>query len=61
MRPAKRTKRLPVKLTLDPGVRANAELLPDVIDRGLSALVERLLQIEIGRHARRAKPKAEAS
>jgi hypothetical protein len=44
-----RTKRLPVKLTLDPAVRAEAERLPEVIDRGLSALVERLLRQEIDR------------
>jgi hypothetical protein len=45
----KRTKRLPVKLTLCPLVRAEAELLPEVVDRGLSALVERLLRLEIAR------------
>lgn len=44
-----RAKRLPVKLTLCPLVRAEAELLPEVIDRGLSALVERLLRLEIAR------------
>lgn len=43
---SKRPKRLPVKLTLCPLVRADAELLPEVIDRGLSALVERLLREE---------------
>jgi hypothetical protein len=52
-----RTKRLPVKLTLHPDVRAEAELLPEVIDRGLSALVERLLRNEIERHRAPAKSK----
>ena len=45
----KRPKRLPVKLTLCPLVREEAEALPEVIDRGLSALVERLLREEIKR------------
>jgi hypothetical protein len=42
-------KRRPVKLTIDPAVRAAAEELPEVVDRGLSALVERLLRREISR------------
>jgi hypothetical protein len=50
-----RTKRSPVKLTLDPVARAEAEALPEVIDRGLSAFVERLIREEI---ARRRKAKA---
>jgi hypothetical protein len=58
MQSRKRTKRLPVKLTLDPGVRAEAELLPEVIDRGLSALVERLLREETDRRRMPAKRKA---
>jgi hypothetical protein len=53
----KRTKRLPVKLTLDPAVRTQAERLPEVIDRSLSALVERLLRNEIERHRAPAKSK----
>jgi hypothetical protein len=43
----KRTKRLPGKMTIDPMVRAKAELLTEVIDRGLFALVERRLGEEI--------------
>jgi len=34
-------------MTIDPMVRAKAELLPEVIDRGLFALVERRLGEEI--------------
>ena len=40
-------KRLCVKMTIDPMVRANVECLPEVIDRGGAALVERLLREEI--------------
>ncbi|MCX6952625.1 MAG: hypothetical protein NTV51_10750 [Verrucomicrobia bacterium] len=49
MYPRRRNKRLPVKLTLDPTVRAEAALRPEVSARGLSALVERLLREEIVR------------
>jgi hypothetical protein len=49
MRLRRTNKRRPVKLTIDPTVRAAAEELPEVVDRGLSALVERLLRREIGR------------
>jgi hypothetical protein len=48
-------KRRPVKLTLDPVVRADAELLPEVVDRGLSALVERLLRKEVATRKKRLK------
>lgn len=58
MHPRKRTKRRPVKLTIDPAVRADAELLPEVIDRGLSALVEHLLRKEVARRRVRGKEKA---
>jgi hypothetical protein len=51
-------KRRPVKLTIDPVVRANAELLPEVIDRGLSALVERLLRKEVASRQTRLKGKS---
>jgi len=56
MRLRKTNKRLPVKLTIDPVVRSEAERLPEVVDRGLSALVERLLRKEIA--ARRARQKS---
>jgi hypothetical protein len=58
MNSRKRTKRLPVKMTIDPMVRANAERLPEVIDRGLSALVDRLLREEIIRRKRSASDKS---
>ena len=57
MNPQKRPKRLPVKLTLDPVVRAEAECLPEVIDRGLSAFVERLIRGEIAKRNSRIKNK----
>lgn len=53
----KRTKRRPVKLTLDPTVRAEAECLPEVIDRGLSALVERLLRHEVAKSMEKIRDK----
>lgn len=34
-------------MTIDPMVRANAEVLPEVIDRGGAALAKRLLREEI--------------
>jgi hypothetical protein len=49
---------MPVKLTIDPVVRGEAECLPEVIDRGLSALVERLLRGEIARRKALTKHKS---
>lgn len=46
---------MPVKLTLDPLLRADVELLPEVIDRGLSAFVESLLRREIARRKAQSK------
>lgn len=58
MNSLKCTKRWCVKMTIDPMVRANAEVLPEVIDRGGAALAKRLLREEIIRRKISASDKS---
>jgi hypothetical protein len=51
-RPKLKTRKLPVKLTLSPDLRAEAETLAYENNESLSALVARLLGEEIARRAR---------
>ena len=51
-RPKLKTRKLPVKLTLSPDLRSEAETLAYENNESLSALVARLLVAEIARRAR---------
>jgi hypothetical protein len=49
--------RLPVRLTLDPAVRAEADRLAEAAHMSLSKYLEALVRAEVGRETKRARGK----